>query len=73
MYQPVTFQVLSQQLAEYIKNVRRVRVSYLKEDEARTLIERPVDNFGLSWEPEATDLALYWSGLAHTPPYQSKQ
>ncbi|MFK7805562.1 MAG: hypothetical protein AB8G95_28290 [Anaerolineae bacterium] len=52
----------SQQLSEYVKNVRRVRVSYLKKDEARKLIEEPVPEFGLTWEPDATEAALYWSG-----------
>ena len=50
------------EFAEYLKNVRRVRVSYLKADEARDLLTNPVPDFALTWEAEAVERALYWSG-----------
>lgn len=48
--------------AEYLKNVRRVRVSYLHEAEGRDLIEHPVPDFALTWESAATDAAIRWTG-----------
>lgn len=48
--------------AEYLKNVRRVRISYLQPDEARSLLEHPVPDFALTWHPDATDAVLHWTG-----------
>jgi hypothetical protein len=52
----------SLEFAEYLKNVRRVRVSYLKAEEASDLLAHPVPDFALTWEAEAIERALYWSG-----------
>jgi hypothetical protein len=38
--------------AGYLINVQVVHISYLKEDEARMLVERPVQDFALRYEPE---------------------
>jgi hypothetical protein len=42
-----------QHWASYLINVQVVHVSYLKEDEARQIIERPVKDFPLCYEPDA--------------------
>jgi hypothetical protein len=42
-----------QRWATYLINVQVVHISYLKEIEARQLIERPVKDFVLHYEPEA--------------------
>ena len=47
-----------QRWAGYLINVQIVKVGYLKEDEARTLIEQPVKNFALRYEPEAARRVL---------------
>jgi energy-coupling factor transporter ATP-binding protein EcfA2 len=47
-----------QRWASYLINVQVVHISYLKEDEARQLIERPVKDFTLRYEPEASDRVL---------------
>ncbi|MCB0080817.1 MAG: hypothetical protein KDE47_07810, partial [Caldilineaceae bacterium] len=52
----------SMEFAEYIKNVRRVRVSYLKPDEAHSLLADPVPDFALTWEEDAIERALFLSG-----------
>jgi len=44
--------------ASYLINVQVVRISYLKEDEARQLIERPVKDFALCYKAEATQRVL---------------
>jgi len=43
-----------QRWASYLINVQVVHLSYLKEDEAHQLIERPVKDFALRYEPEAS-------------------
>ena len=40
--------------ASYLINVQVVKLGYLKEAEARQLIEQPVKDFALSYEPEAS-------------------
>jgi hypothetical protein len=47
-----------QRWASYLINVQVVHISYLKEPEARQLIERPVTDFTLHYEPDAVDRAL---------------
>jgi hypothetical protein len=47
-----------QRWASYLINVQVVQVSYLKEDEARQLVERPVKDFALRYEPEASQRVL---------------
>ncbi|NMG07401.1 AAA family ATPase [Brasilonema sp. UFV-L1] len=47
-----------QRWASYLINVQVVHISYLKEDEARQLIERPVKDFTLRYEPEAVERVL---------------
>lgn len=47
-----------QRWASYLINVQVVHISYLKEPEARQLIERPVSDFTLRYEPDAVDRAL---------------
>jgi hypothetical protein len=47
-----------QRWASYLINVQVVHISYLKEDEARQLIERPVKDFALRYEPEASQRVL---------------
>jgi hypothetical protein len=44
--------------ASYLINVQVVRIGYLSEDEARQLIERPVKDFALRYEPEASQQVL---------------
>ena len=44
--------------ASYLINVQLLHISYLKEDEARQLIERPVKDFSLRYEPEASQRVL---------------
>ncbi|MEG3861936.1 hypothetical protein [Microcoleus sp. herbarium12] len=47
-----------QRWASYLINVQVVHISYLKEPEARQLIERPVQDFTLRYEPDAVDRVL---------------
>jgi len=47
-----------QRWASYLINVQVVRISYLKEPEARQLIEQPVQDFTLRYEPDAVDRVL---------------
>lgn len=47
-----------QRWASYLINVQVVHISYLKEHEARQLIERPVQDFTLSYEPDAVERVL---------------
>lgn len=47
-----------QRWASYLINVQVVHISYLKEDEARQLIERPVKDFTLRYEPDAVERVL---------------
>lgn len=47
-----------QRWASYLINVQVVHISYLQEDEARQLIERPVKNFPLKYEPDAVERVL---------------
>jgi hypothetical protein len=47
-----------QRWASYLINVQVVHISYLKEIEARQLIERPVKDFVLDYEPEACQRVL---------------
>ncbi|MGF1935843.1 MAG: AAA family ATPase [Nostoc sp. ChiQUE02] len=44
--------------ASYLINVQVVHISYLKETEARQLIERPVKDFTLRYEPNAVERVL---------------
>jgi len=47
-----------QRWASYLINVQVVHISYLKEDEARQLIEHPVKDFTLRYEPDAVKRVL---------------
>jgi hypothetical protein len=47
-----------QRWASYLINVQVVQIGYLKQDEARQLIERPVEGFALRYEPQAGRRAL---------------
>jgi hypothetical protein len=47
-----------QRWASYLINVQVVHISYLKENEARQLIEHPVKDFTLRYEPEAVERVL---------------
>ena len=47
-----------QRWASYLINVQLVHISYLQEDEARQLIERPVKDFPLHYEPDAVERVL---------------
>lgn len=47
-----------QRWASYLINVQVVHISYLREEEARQLIECPVEGFALRYEPEATARVL---------------
>ncbi|MBD0263905.1 MAG: ATP-binding protein [Tolypothrix sp. Co-bin9] len=47
-----------QRWASYFINVQVVHISYLKEDEARQLIEHPVKDFTLRYEPDAVKRVL---------------
>ncbi len=44
--------------ASYLINVQVVHVGYLKEDEARQLVEHPVQDFTLRYEPDASQRAI---------------
>jgi len=44
--------------ASYLINVQLVHISYLNEAEARQLIERPVEDFALRYEPPASQRVL---------------
>ena len=48
-----------QRWASYLINVQVVHISYLTETEARQLIERPVKDFALRYEPDALERVLY--------------
>jgi hypothetical protein len=48
-----------QRWASYLINVQVVRISYLEEKEARQLIERPVADFTLRYEPDAVEYVLH--------------
>ncbi len=47
-----------QRWASYLINVQVVHISYLKKSEARQLIEQPVQDFTLRYEPDAVDRVL---------------
>ncbi len=47
-----------QRWANYLINVQTVHISYLKEIEARQLVERPIKEFALRYEPEASQRVL---------------
>ncbi|MCC3418338.1 MAG: ATP-binding protein [Microcoleus sp. PH2017_29_MFU_D_A] len=47
-----------QRWASYLINVQVLHISYLKEPEARQLIEQPVQDFPLRYEPKAIDRVL---------------
>ncbi|MBW4593538.1 MAG: ATP-binding protein [Brasilonema angustatum HA4187-MV1] len=47
-----------QRWASYLINVQVVHISYLKKDEARQLIERPIKDFTLRYEPDAVERVL---------------
>ncbi len=47
-----------QRWASYLINVQVVHISYLKEPEARQLIEQPVQDFTLRYEPNAVERVL---------------
>jgi len=47
-----------QRWASYLINVQVVQISYLKESEARQLIEKPVQDFALRYEPKASRRVL---------------
>ena len=47
-----------QRWASYLINVQVVHISYLKKEEARQLIERPVKDFALRYEPDASQRVL---------------
>jgi hypothetical protein len=47
-----------QRWASYLVNVQVVKVGYLEEDEARQLIELPVKDYALRYEPEASQRVL---------------
>jgi hypothetical protein len=47
-----------QRWASYLINVQVVHISYLNEAEARQLIERPVQDFALRYEPDASQRVL---------------
>ena len=47
-----------QRWASYLINVQVVHISYLKQPEARQLIEQPVPDFTLRYEPDAVDRVL---------------
>jgi AAA+ ATPase superfamily predicted ATPase len=55
-----------QRWASYLINVQVVHISYLKEDEARQLIERPIKDFTLRYEPDAVEQVLQ---LTHCHPF----
>jgi hypothetical protein len=44
--------------ANYLVNVQVVEISYLKNDEAKRLIEHPVNDFALRYEPDASQRVL---------------
>ncbi|MDQ2998858.1 MAG: ATP-binding protein [Chloroflexota bacterium] len=44
--------------ASYLINAQIVRIDYLKEAEARQLVERPVEDFALRYEPDASQRVL---------------
>ncbi|NER36278.1 MAG: ATP-binding protein [Oscillatoria sp. SIO1A7] len=45
--------------ASYLINVQVVKIGYLKESEARQLVEQPVKDFALQYEPDAVERILY--------------
>ncbi|MEQ8538244.1 MAG: hypothetical protein RIB93_12445 [Coleofasciculus sp. D1-CHI-01] len=47
-----------QRWASYLINVQVVHISYLNEPEARQLIERPIPEFTLRYEPDAVERVL---------------
>ncbi|MFB2771494.1 hypothetical protein ACE1AT_19725 [Pelatocladus sp. BLCC-F211] len=50
-----------QRWASYLINVQVVHISYLKEKEARQLIQRPVKDFTLRYEPDAVERVLQFT------------
>jgi hypothetical protein len=47
-----------QRWAGYLINLQTIRIGYLREDEARQLVERPVRDFALRYEPDASQRVL---------------
>ncbi|MEC4892038.1 MAG: hypothetical protein SAL07_23545 [Oscillatoria sp. PMC 1051.18] len=47
-----------QRWASYLINVQVVQISYLQEDEARQLIEQPIPDFKLRYEPDAVNRVI---------------
>ncbi len=56
--------------SSYLINVQVIKLSYLKEEEALKLIERPVPDFALSYEPDASRCVL---NLTRGHPYLVQQ
>ena len=56
----------AQRWASYLINAQTVHISYLKADEARTLVVRPVKEFALRYEPDAVERVLQ---LTHCHPF----
>jgi len=50
-----TLEEMGQRWSTYFINVQPLKVSYLKEDEARSLITNPIDDFPLNYEPAAVE------------------
>jgi hypothetical protein len=55
-----------QRWSNYLINVQVVKLGYLKEAEARQLVERPVKDFALRYEPAASQRVL---DLTHGHPF----
>jgi hypothetical protein len=48
--------------SDYFINVRTLKIGHLKEDEARELIVRPIEDFPLTYEPDAVERILNVTG-----------
>jgi hypothetical protein len=55
-----------QRWASYLINVQVVQIGYLKESEARQLVEHPAEDFALRYEPDASQRVL---DLTHGHPF----
>jgi hypothetical protein len=55
-----------QRWSSYLINVQTLHISYLKDHEAKQLIERPIPDFPLQYAPDALELVLH---LTHCHPY----
>ena len=47
--------------SDYLINTRTIRIGFLRDEEARDLVENPIPDFPRIYAPESVDRILYWT------------